>query len=57
MSGIRKLRENLQNRVYHLIGNRVTHRAFFLNVEERTRFVELLKPSPQLEFVFADGDG
>ena len=39
---MRKLRENLPNRVYHLI-SRVAHRAFFLNAEERTRFVELLK--------------
>ena len=42
MRGMRKLRENLPNRVYHLI-SRVAHRAFFLNAEERTRFVELLK--------------
>ena len=42
MYGMRKLRENLPNRVYHLI-SRVAHRAFFLNAEERTRFVELLK--------------
>lgn len=42
MCGMRKLRENLPNRVYHLI-SRVAHRAFFLNSEERTRFVELLK--------------
>ena len=37
MRGMRKLRENLPNRVYHLI-SRVAHRAFFLNPEERTRF-------------------
>ena len=30
---MRKLRENLPNRVYHLI-SRVAHRAFFLNAEE-----------------------
>ena len=42
MRGMRKLRENLPNRVYHLI-SRVAHRAFFLNAEERARFVELLK--------------
>ena len=42
MRGKRKLRENLPNRVYHLI-SRVAHRAFFLNAEERARFVELLK--------------
>ena len=42
MRGMRKLRENLPNRVYHLIG-RMAHRAFFLNAEERARFVELLK--------------
>ena len=42
MRGMRKLRGNLPNRVYHLI-SRVAHRAFFLNAEERTRFVELLK--------------
>ena len=42
MRSMRKLRENLPNRVYHLI-SRVAHRAFFLNAEERTRFVELLK--------------
>ena len=34
---MRKLRENLPNRVYHLI-SQVAHRAFFLNPEERTRF-------------------
>lgn len=39
---MRKRRENLPNRVYHLI-SRVAHRAFFLNAEERTWFVELLK--------------
>ena len=42
MRDMRKLRENLPNRVYHLI-SRVAHRAFFLNAEERARFVELLK--------------
>ena len=42
MCGVRNLRVNLPNRVYHLI-SRVAHRAYFLNAEERARFVELLK--------------
>ena len=55
---MRKLRENLPNRVCHLISRgyppavrllaqrgamRGAHRAFFLNAEERTRFVEMLR--------------
>ena len=32
----------MPNRVYHLI-SRVAHRAYFLDADERTRFVELLK--------------
>ena len=39
---MRKPRENLPNRCYHLI-SRVAHRAFFLDAAERTRFVEMLK--------------
>ena len=34
MSGMRKLRENKHNRVYHLIG-RISHRAFYLDAGER----------------------
>ena len=39
---MRNLRENLPNRVYHLI-SRLAHRAYFLDAEECTRFVELMK--------------
>ena len=38
---MRSCRVNLPNRCYHLI-SRVAHRAFFLDDEERTRFVDLL---------------
>ena len=39
---MRKPRDNQPNRVYHII-SRIAHRAFFLNDEERDRFVDLLR--------------
>ena len=39
---MRKSRVNLPNRCYHLI-SRVAHRAFFLDDEERTRLVDLVR--------------
>ena len=41
---MRKPRENLPNRVYHLI-SRIAHRAFFLDAGERDRFVDVMKRS------------
>ena len=41
---MRKPRENQPNRVYHLI-SRIAHRAFFLNADERDRFVDVMKRS------------
>ena len=37
-------REKKHNRVYHLI-NRIAHRAFFLNADERDRFIDVMKRS------------
>ena len=39
---MRKSRVNLPDRCYHLI-SRVAHRAFFLDDEERTRLVDLVR--------------
>ena len=39
---MRSCRVNLPNRCYHLI-SRVAHRAFFLDDEERTRLVDLIR--------------
>ena len=39
---MRSCRVNLPNRCYHLI-SRVAHRAFFLDDEERTRLVDLVR--------------
>lgn len=39
---MRKCRVNLPNQCYHLV-SRVFHRAFFLDEEERTRFVDLIR--------------
>ena len=40
--GMRKLRENRHNRVYHLI-SRIAHRAFYLDADERDRFIDVMK--------------
>lgn len=37
ISGMRKLRENRHNRVYHLI-SRIAHRSFYLDVDELQLF-------------------
>ena len=42
ISSMRSCRVNLPNRCYHLI-SRVAHRAFFLDDEERTRLVDLIR--------------
>jgi len=42
--GMRKLRENRHNRVYHLI-SRIAHRAFYLDADERDRFIDVMKRS------------
>ena len=41
---MRKLRENRHNRVYHLI-SRIAHRAFYLDADERDRFIDVMKRS------------
>ena len=41
---MRKLRENRHNRVYHLI-SRIAHRAFYLDADERERFIDVMKRS------------
>ena len=41
---MRKPRENKHNRVYHLI-SRIAHRAFFLDADERDRFIDVMKRS------------
>ena len=41
---MRKLRENKHNRVYHLI-SRISRRAFYLDADERDRFIDVMKRS------------
>ena len=41
---MRKLREKRHSRVYHLI-SRIAHRAFYLDSDERDRFIEVMKRS------------
>jgi len=48
---MRQLRNFQTDRCYHLV-SRVAHRAFYLNEEERTRFVERMRCWVAIEATF-----